>query len=393
MRMGRLFWKIFFCIWLAQVLGMVGTGIAFSLEHRQREAEWAKHGHHQPPPPNMAARPDRPEPPPADAGNRPPPPPGEPGVPGEHPREHSPIPLLPALGGLFASLVSAALLAWYFAKPIGHLRAAFAAAAQGDLGVRLGPQIGSRRDELADLGRDFDQMAGQLSALMDSQRRLLHDVSHELRSPLARLLAVIGLFRQQPARAEEMLARMEREGERINLLVGELLTLSRLEAGVINQSEEVDMAELLTGIVDDARFEAEAKGRRVEFAGAAEVSVLGNGELLHRAIENIVRNAIKYTPAGSIVSIRADFDAAAGQLLIEVEDHGKGVAAEQLDSIFEPFFRAAGADGSRADSDGHGLGLAIARRVVAACGGSIGAANRPQGGLRLSLKLPASARP
>jgi signal transduction histidine kinase len=386
MRMGRLFWKIFFCVWLTQMLGMVGTGIAFSLEHRQREAEWAKRGYHHPPPNQAEGRPAWPGPPPGDEAGRPP------GPPGEH-EDHWHIPLLPALGGLFASLISAALLAWYFAKPIGHLRAAFAAAAQGNLEVRLGPQIGSRRDELADLGRDFDQMAGQLSALMDGQRRLLHDVSHELRSPLARLLAVIGLFRQQPARAEEMLARMEREGERINLLVGELLTLSRLEAGVISKNEEVDMAELLAGIVDDARFEAEAKGRRVDFAGAAEVSVLGNGELLHRAIENIVRNAIKYTPAGSAVSIRADFDAAAGQLQVVVEDHGKGVAAEQLESIFEPFFRAAGVDGSPADSDGHGLGLAIARRIIAACGGSIGASNRPDGGLRLSLKLPASARP
>lgn len=373
--MGRLFWKIFLCAWLAQVAGMIGVGVVFSLEHQQREAEWRDR---RPLPP--AYRPHQPAEPPPGHEHRPD------GLPPDSGR--GPLPLVPVIAALLSSLLCAALLAWYFAKPIRHLRQAFDAAAQGRLEVRVGAKMGRRRDELADLGRDFDRMAERLNTLVDGQRRLLHDVSHELRSPLARLLAVIGLVRQQPERLDDLLGRMEREGSRINHLVGELLTLSRLEAGVVDGNESIDMAELLAGIVDDARFEAGE--RPLDYSGNAEVCVRGNGELLHRALENIVRNAIKHTPAGTPISIHSTVDNTGQRLEIVVEDRGPGVAAEQLEAIFAPFVRGNAPMAVLNDTDSHGLGLAIARRVVLACGGSIVASNRQGGGLRITLSLPTS---
>ncbi len=389
--MGRLFWKIFLCVWLVQLAGMIGIGIIFSIEHRQREAQW--HGNSRnampPPPPgtNLEQRP-----PAHEYGPGPGPGPDhEPGHEHRHdgpPPDHqrSPLPLVPALAALFSSLLCAALLAWYFAKPIRHLRNAFEAAAKGDLDVRIGASMGRRRDELADLGQDFDRMAERLSTLVDGQRRLLHDVSHELRSPLARLLAVIGLVRQQPERLDDMLLRMEREGGRINHLVGELLTLSRLEAGVINGSEAIDIAELLAGIVDDARFEAGE--RPLEQSGDADVCVFGNGELLHRAIENIVRNAVKHTPAGTPISIHSEVDRSDQRLRIVVADRGPGVADSQLEAIFTPFFRGNQPNQVLNNTDSHGLGLAIAQRVILACGGDIRASNRDGGGLQVTISLP-----
>ena len=195
--MGRLFWKFFLFIWLAQMAAIVGVGTYFWFERQQGE-------------PPSATAPTFVGPP--DGGARPPPPP--------HMRSHRPrLPMVPILSALIVSLVSAFALAWYFAKPIRHLRGAFDAAARGDLAVRIGSGMGGRRDELADLGRDFDHMTERLGFLMESQKRLLHDVSHEMRSPLARLQAAIGLARQQPEQFDKTLARIELEGERLDRLV------------------------------------------------------------------------------------------------------------------------------------------------------------------------------
>lgn len=379
--MGRLFWKIFLFVWLAQVAGMVGVGVVFSIEHQQREAQWQRQG---PPPPPEHGNEQRAD----DERNHDRPNHDRPygGQPPDHPR--APLPLVPAFAALLTSLLCAALLAWYFAKPIRHLRTAFEAAAKGQLDVRVSDKMGRRRDELADLGRDFDRMAERLNTLVDGQRRLLHDVSHELRSPLARLLAVIGLIRQQPERLEDMLGRMEREGGRINHLVGELLTLSRLEAGVINTDETVDLTELLAGIVDDARFEAGNQGREVYFSDNADVCVRANGQLLHRAIENIVRNALKHTPTGTPVAVRSEVDGSGKTVQIMIEDRGNGVPAGQLDAIFTPFFRGNEPSSFLNDSDSHGLGLAIAQRVILASGGHIRASNRQDGGLQVIVDLP-----
>jgi len=294
-------------------------------------------------------------------------------------------PLLPILAGTFASLLFSAALAWYFAKPIRSLRNAFAAVAKGNLDTRVGALMGSRRDELSDLGQDFDHMAGQIYNLVHAQQRLLHDVSHELRSPLARIQAAIGLAQQQPVKHPAMLERIERESQRMSDLVGELLVLARLEAGVsISESHELDIGDLLDDIVEDARFEAARHEVVIRYDGIEETLVKGRSELLHRAIENVLRNALQHCKKGGEVSVVSSFDIFKRRLKVTVDDQGPGVAESDLSAIFEPFFRS----GDRSKADSIGLGLAIAYRSIAAHGGLIKASNRPQGGLRMDIEIP-----
>jgi len=300
------------------------------------------------------------------------------------------FPVEPIVGGMIASLAVAALLAWYVSKPIRFLRRAFDAAAHGDLDARIGNGLGRRRDELADLGRDFDRTAAKLKGLMDGQRRLLHDVSHELRSPLARLQAAVGLARQHPDNVDAAMDRIEREAERMDKLVDEILALSRVESGMSALPEEtVDLARLVADVVEDAVFEARARSMSVtldtDLARLAPATVEGNPAMLHRALENTVRNAVRHAPKGGKVSVSGTFDAAARMVEITVADDGPGVAPSELASIFEPFFRGSGAK----TTQGHGLGLAIARRVIEAHGGSVAASNRASGGLAVTLRLPA----
>ena len=294
---------------------------------------------------------------------------------------------------VMASLLFAALLAWYFSRPIRALRSAFEAAAAGDLAPRFGPAT-KAGDELSDLGRDFDRMSGRLRALMDGQRRLLHDVSHELRSPLARMQAAVGLAHQQPDKIASTLERIERESNRMDKLVGELLTLSRLEAlPDALRREPVDLTELADSIVADARFEAARrdlrdgrpaeKATRILIEAEGSVTVNGDPDLLWSALENVVRNAAKHGAQGGIVTVALRLDGALAR--VDVLDRGPGIAPEDLAAIFQPFFRAGA---SRTGVDGHGLGLAIAQRVVQAHGGDIVARNREDGGLQVTITLP-----
>lgn len=284
--------------------------------------------------------------------------------------------------GLVASLMVSLMLARYLSKPISNLRWAFAAASLGRLDTRVAPLMGSRRDEIADLGREFDAMAQRLQGLMAAQRQLLHDVSHEIRSPLARLHAAVGLARQDPARFDETIARVEVEANRLDQLIGELLTLSRLESGAAaDRHELIDLMELISQVCEDARFEAQASGRTLDLScdGTAYAEV--QSELIYRAIENVVRNALKYSPPGEHIEVEVRRQPA-DRLLLRVLDRGPGVSDEDLARLFEPFFRGRDAVG------GFGLGLAIARQAVLAHGGSIRAANREGGGLVVEISLP-----
>ncbi|QKT03503.1 HAMP domain-containing protein [Ectothiorhodospiraceae bacterium 2226] len=284
---------------------------------------------------------------------------------------------------LLASLLFSGGLAWYLSRPVRHLRRATRRLSEGRLDTRVGADIGRRRDEIADLGRDFDHMAGRLESVVGAQQRLLHDVSHELRSPLARLQVAVGLARQNPAKTGASLDRIEQEAERLNTLVGEVLTLSRLEAGVQGSPEApVDLGDLLEAVVADARFEAEAAQRRVTLSPHGKAESRGRAELLHRAFENVIRNALQHTPPGTAVEVGLASDGHAHT--VTVCDHGPGVPAAELTALFEPFYRAASA-GHRG---GFGLGLAIARRAVEAHGGRITARNRADGGLCVEIVLP-----
>lgn len=381
--MGRLFWKFFFIFWLAQVFTSFGVGLAIWTLRPELPQMYVPgmHGETSPPFPDAGGR----------YGMMPPSPGMQDGMPPPLPMNGQPPyrvgwlpPLLPILAGSVISLIFAALLAWYFARPIRSLRNAFDEVAKGKLDTRIGSSIGGRNDELADLGQDFDRMASRLQGLMEAQRRLLHDISHELRSPLARLQAATDLMQQQPERAAEFISRLERDTGRIDALVGELLTLARLDSGMAGRmDEDVDMCELIEHIVADARFEAAAKQCMVNTDLAERIHVKGNHELIFRALENVVRNAVLHTPEGKLVKLTVA--QLGSEWHISVADEGSGVPPSELESIFQPFFRSKTGN----NFSGYGLGLAITQRVVQAHGGSVKASNRASGGLEVKITLPA----
>lgn len=305
------------------------------------------------------------------------------------PRNRHLFPVMPLLAGILASLIFAALLAWYFSKPIKQLRQAFASAANGSLDVRIGNSMGARHDELADLGSAFDLMATRLGALMQSQTRLLHQVSHELRSPLARLQMAVGLARQQPDKLESSLVRIERESARMDSLVGELLELSRLESGDVRLEKElVNVDELLFSIVEDARFEGMAKEIAIQYqANPKAITLSGQHDLLHHAIDNVIRNALKFSPSQSMIDIRTEIlrtELKEHKVIIQVSDQGPGIVETELEHIFQPFFRGS----ASAQTDGHGIGLAIAKQIIEAHGGTITVRNLPHRGLLVEITLP-----
>lgn len=300
--------------------------------------------------------------------------------------------LMPVLtGGLMAAVLSG-LLAWSLSRPLRLLRQAFGDAAAGRLEQRVAPRLGRQRDEFAALARDYDRMAERLQALLGAQRRLLHDVSHELRSPLARLQMAVGLLQRSPggAGSTESAAlacrRIEREVERLDQLVDEVLTLARLESGAPpGRAAAIDVIGLLASVADDARFEARAKARDLRFETPhASVMLHAHGELLLRAFENVLRNAVKFTAEGTCVEVRAE--ASSHTLQVSVADRGPGLPADALQRVFEPFVRVEA--GAQAQAQGFGLGLAIARRAVQAHGGAIAAHAREGGGLELRFSLP-----
>jgi signal transduction histidine kinase len=281
-------------------------------------------------------------------------------------------------------------LARYFSSPIIKLRKATQQVAAGDLSARVGAANDRRRDELADLGRDFDIMAERIQTLMTSQRRLLHDISHELRSPLARLKIALELARQSDGEeAGWALDRIEREADRLNDLIGQLLTLARLEGNSpVTGTESVDVKRLVDEIAIDADFEARSRNRAVNVVTSHDCLVVGNEQLLHSAIENVVRNAVRYTAEGTEVevSLRCVDDGERAQAVISVLDQGAGVPQAALANIFRPFYRVA--DARDRQSGGIGLGLSISQRAVEIHGGAIKAINAPGGGLLVEIHLP-----
>jgi two-component system, OmpR family, sensor kinase len=288
-------------------------------------------------------------------------------------------------GAALASLAFAAALAWYMTRPIRKLQWAFDAASKGKLDTRVQHLMGGRRDEIADLGAGFDQMAQQVQSLVAAQQRLLHDVSHELRSPLARLQAATDLARQSPQQIGTTLERIDREAARLDQLVGQMLTLSRIEAGVDAQEPTAfDLSELVVSVVEDARFEAQAQQRDVVCTTCGAMPVLMREEMIHRAVENVIRNAVKFTAAATTVEVSLGTSGLGASAWLDVADRGPGVDEVDLETMFEPFHRGPNAR----DLDGHGLGLAIARHAVQQHGGTITARPRDGGGLVVRIELP-----
>jgi two-component system, OmpR family, sensor histidine kinase CpxA len=296
--------------------------------------------------------------------------------------------------GLIIAVISSGLvcylLAWWLTMPIVRLRAATRQLAAGDLAARAGAPNIRRRDEVTGLMRDFDTMAERLENLVKAQSRLLNDISHELRSPLARLNVALGLARQRSnVESASMLDRIELEASRLNELIGRILTLARLEDG--EQSvppTPVLLDEVVLSVAEDAEFEAQARRCHVHSEIPAGIwGVRGDASLLHSAIENVVRNAIRYTREGTTVEIRLEKTESpgGGEAVVRVTDCGSGVPADALEKLFQPFYRLDDARGRQ--TGGVGLGLAITERAVRFHGGRVAATNRPEGGLIVEIRL------
>lgn len=300
------------------------------------------------------------------------------------------VPGLGILIGLISSGLVCYILARYLTAPVARLRAATQQLAAGDLGARAGVPGSRRHDEMAQLTRDFDLMAERLQNLVNAQRRLLSDISHELRSPLARLNVALELARQRSgAEARSALERIDRETNRLNEMIERLLTIARLESG--SQSIEkspVRLAELIDEIALDAAFEAQSRHCEVEVAIVDDCVVSGSASLLYSAVENVVRNAIRYTQEATSVQVRLvqNSGPAGAQAVVSVLDSGPGVPNDALDKMFQPFYRIDDARGRQ--TGGVGLGLSITQRAVYLHGGTVRAANRPEGGLSVEIRLP-----
>jgi two-component system sensor histidine kinase CpxA len=279
-------------------------------------------------------------------------------------------------------------LTWYITRPIRTLRSATRQLSQGDLTVRVADRPELRRgDELSELAQDFDDMAARIADLLRSEQQLLADISHELRSPLARISLALDLARRRVTHDLPEHQRIEREVHRLNDLIEQLLTLARLQGQPGNsRGEIVDLRDLTNEIAEDARFEAQANHRRVAICNDCEATILGSPSLLRSAIENVVRNAVRHAPENSEVTICMQRVKGTGRVVIEVRDHGPGVPTQALSRLFDPFFRVE-EDRDRI-SGGVGLGLAIVRQAILFHGGNATAENAPEGGLLVRLELP-----
>ncbi|MDB5734622.1 MAG: hypothetical protein JWN16_1259 [Alphaproteobacteria bacterium] len=296
------------------------------------------------------------------------------------------IMMLAMLGGLIFS----GLLAWNLTNPIQHISKGFTRLANADFSARLGPAMRHRKDELGELSRGFDKLAERLQELVASRDKLISDVSHELRTPLTRLQLAIGLARQAPDKLEASLCRISREASYLDDLVGELLMLTRLESGTHANSEYFDLGAILRGMLEDATFEAGPRDVAVVWQidpahDKREWIVAGSGKLVHRAIENVLRNAIRFSRRGQQVELSLT-EHGDQEFAVTVTDSGPGVPEQFLPSFFDPFAKR-----SVTDEHGVGLGLSIAKRAIIATRGTISAQNRPTGGLMITITLPAAS--
>jgi two-component system sensor histidine kinase CpxA len=286
--------------------------------------------------------------------------------------------------GLTVAVISAilcGLLAWRLGRPLQQLRQTALALACGDLDARPDPALLQRRDEVGLLSRQLHLMAETLSSAIASQQQLLRDVSHELRSPLTRLQLAIGLMRRTQGESSS-LQRIERESEKLEQMIAELLQLAKMQQRSVER-ESFEFKTLLQEVVDDAAIEANARALRLTLVADQPSHYQGEPQLLRRAVDNLLRNAICYARGEIIVSLVLHEQS----IEIRVEDDGPGVAEEELAAIFRPFYRL---DDARtpASANGAGIGMAIVAAAVKAHGGEVVAGRSPLGGLQVRLMLP-----
>lgn len=299
--------------------------------------------------------------------------------------------------GILIAIISSGLvcyiLARYLTKPVVRLRAAAQQLAAGDLSARAGAAGMRRHDEIAELVKDFDSMAGRLENMVHAQSRLWSNISHELRSPLARLNVALELARQRSGpEAKSALERIELESSRLNEMIGRLLTIARLESGEEGlRKSTIYLQELVAEVAKDADFEAQTRTCHVEVTIDDDCTVSGNPTLLRSAIENVVRNAIRYTREGTKVQIALNCSPNREMAVLTVTDSGPGVPEESIDKLFRPFYRIDDARGRH--TGGVGLGLAITEGSVRLHGGTVKARNRPEGGLIVEIELPLMSVP
>ena len=278
---------------------------------------------------------------------------------------------------LLTALLVCYALARYLSSPIQKIRRATQKLAQGELGTRVGDEVGNRRDELAVLAKDFDVMAERIESLVTSQQRLSRDVSHELRSPLARMNVALEIAKQKSnGETSPVLERIEAESNRLNEMISRLLTLSRLETGAQDfELSEIDLKALVEQTVSDADFEANAVGKSVHITHADNCNIVGSDELVSSAVENVLRNAVRYTKNGS--SVEVALKSTNGTATVSVRDHGGGVPEAELQNLFRPFYRVG--EARDRNTGGTGLGLAIAEQAIKAHKGKIVARNYEDG--------------
>lgn len=289
---------------------------------------------------------------------------------------------------IFISGLICYLLSIYLTKPLRSLGLAAQSIATGKLNTRVGHFRGHGKDEIAQLSREFDRMAEELENLIHSKERLLQDISHELRSPLARLHIAIELGRKKTSHlADSEFNRMEIECSRLNALISEILEFARLEQSTTElQLTKTNIPDLLNEIIQDGNYEFNETSLRIVSATIEPCELLIDARLIHRAIENIVRNALHYTPVNQKIYISLQHNEAKDHIHIDIKDNGPGVPEEQLKKIFNPFYRV---DTSRTkNTGGYGLGLAIASRAISLHQGEIVAMNNPEGGLLVRISLP-----
>lgn len=349
--MSRLFWKLFGLMWLANVSPVIVVGlIAWHVQFREFGF----------PPPAMLT-----------LGPLPP----------------LPVPVFLFVLGSLATVALSLFLAWQFSRPIRTLNAEFAALARNPLRDRAARLFSDRNDELADLGNAFDRMSARLRELIVGQKRVLHSVSHELRSPLSRIQAASDLLVQQPDRRPELVNRINADVAQMDHLVSDLLKIARLESGL--QSSRLSAFRLddaIAAAVDRVLFSSSTARCDVCVRVHSGAVVHSDESLLGHALENVLKNAVRHAPEGSTVDIDVYENPRVGTVDIAVSDSGTGVAAENVERIFEPFFRERHAG----KEDGYGLGLPLTRRIAEALGGAVTAANRNAKGFTVVLSLPAS---